>query len=66
MRDMWLEKFKTEAVPKLKEYFHPQEIILFGSRVRGIADEQADIDVIVIADMFATIPFVKRMALVLK
>lgn len=64
--DAVLKSFIETAVPKIKEYLAPSRIIIFGSRVRGKATEDSDIDVIVISDLFRGIKFVKRMALVLK
>lgn len=66
MVDSWIEKFQREAMPKLIEEFKPQKVIIFGSRVRGAARKDSDIDVIIISPDFAKIPFLKRMATVLK
>jgi predicted nucleotidyltransferase len=66
MNDMWLEKFKQRVVPKLIQEFEPEEILLFGSRIKGEAGEDSDIDVIIVSNVFVDIPFVKRMPLVLK
>jgi len=37
-----------EAARRIAEKFHPERIILFGSRVRGAADERSDVDLLVI------------------
>jgi len=66
MDDMWLEKFKRGVVPKLIQLFEPEKILLFGSRIKGEASEDSDIDVIVVSNVFVDVPFVKRMPLVLK
>lgn len=66
MNDMWLEKFKQGVVPKLMEEFEPKKILLFGSRIKGEASEDSDIDVIIVSNVFVNIPFVKRMPLILK
>jgi predicted nucleotidyltransferase len=66
MSDKWLERFKREAVPRISKEFKPQKIIIFGSRVRGTAREDSDIDVILVSDYFASIAFLKRMSAVLK
>jgi predicted nucleotidyltransferase len=39
--------------------------LLFGSRIKGTATENSDIDVIVVSNAFATIPFIERMSLIL-
>ena len=66
MSDIWIKKFKQGVVPQIIREFKPEKILLFGSRIKGEADENSDIDVIVVSNAFTGIPFVKRMALVLK
>ena len=65
MNDYWLERFKKEALPKIIEEFHPKRIILFGSRIKG-EEEESDLDVIVVAETFKEIPFLKRMPMVVR
>ena len=64
--DTWLERFKREALPKIIVEFKPEKILLFGSRIKGTANEDSDIDVIVVSNAFANIPFIERMSLILK
>ena len=64
--DTWLERFKREVVPKLIAEFKPEKNLLFGSRIKGTADENSDIDVIVVSNAFANTPFIERMSLILK
>jgi predicted nucleotidyltransferase len=66
MQDKWLKKFTQNALPQLIQEFQPEKIVLFGSRIKGDADEDSDIDVIIVSNAFAGIPFVKRMPLILK
>lgn len=66
MSDPWIERFRKEAVPKIRKEFKPEKIILFGSRVRGNAREDSDIDVVIISASFSGTPFLKRMPLMLK
>ena len=66
MNDYWLEKFKKEALPKIIEEFHPKRIILFGSRIKGEVREESDLDIIVVAETFRGIPFLRRMPLVVR
>ena len=66
MGDPWLQKFKEEVLPQIVAEFSPILVLLFGSRVRGTAEEDADIDVVIVSKAFAGIPFVKRMPAVLK
>ena len=64
--DRLIEQFRRDALPTLIEEFKPDEVILFGSRVKGTAQQESDIDLIVISPLFKDIPFIKRMPLVLK
>lgn len=66
MGDQWLQKFKEEVLPQIVAEFSPSLVLLFGSRVRGTAEEDADVDVVIVSEAFAGIPFVKRMSAVLK
>ncbi|MBU7009951.1 MAG: nucleotidyltransferase domain-containing protein [Theionarchaea archaeon] len=66
MSDFWINKFKEEALPKIIEEFHPEKVILFGSRVKGEAEEESDLDVILVAETFREVHFLRRMPMVLK
>jgi len=66
MIDPLIRKFQKEALPNLIEEFKPEKIIFFGSRVKGDAKSDSDIDIIIISPYFKDIPFLKRMPLVLK
>ena len=52
--------------PKIIAELRPEKILLFGSRIKGTADENSDIDVIVVSNAFANTPFIERMSLILK
>lgn len=66
MNNFWIEKFKNEALPKLIHDFKPETILLFGSHVKATANEDSDIDVIIVSKAFSNIPFLKRMPMILK
>ena len=66
MSDLWIEKFKKEALPIIVKVIKPSRLLFFGSRATGNADENSDIDVIIISDMFKDIPFIKRMEKIIK
>lgn len=66
MGDLWMQKFKEEVLPQIVAEFSPSLVLLFGSRARGTAEEEADVDVVIVSEAFAGIPFVKRMSAVLK
>lgn len=66
MSDLWLKKFKQGVVPTLIQEFNPEKLVLFGSRIKGEANEDSDIDVIIVSNVFKDVPFVKRMPFILK
>ena len=65
-RDIWLDKFRREALPLIIRYFKPDRVLVFGSRARGTAHEESDIDIIIISERFGEIPFLQRMPMMLK
>lgn len=66
MKDIWVQRFKEFALPVLVSEFKPERVIIFGSRITGKAHEDSDIDVIVVADFFRNVPFIKRMPMMLR
>jgi predicted nucleotidyltransferase len=66
MTDIWLDKFCKTALPVIRAECNPVKVILFGSRVTGMATDSSDLDVIVVSDFFKAISFVKRAAILLK
>ncbi|MBI4666471.1 MAG: nucleotidyltransferase domain-containing protein [Nitrospinae bacterium] len=40
----------NEITRRLVDEFHPQKIVLFGSQVAGEADEDSDVDILVVAE----------------
>lgn len=66
MEDSWIQSFKDVALPVLISEFKPERVIIFGSRITGKAHEDSDIDVIVVADSFRNVPFIKRMPMMLR
>ena len=65
MTDVWVERYRKEVLPKLTDALRPSSVLLFGSRAAGTARAESDLDVIVVAEAFAGIAFVRRMAYVL-
>ncbi len=66
MADIWIERFKKEALPRILERIQPARVLLFGSRATGDAREESDLDVIVISEHFRDVRFLKRMEMLLK
>jgi predicted nucleotidyltransferase len=64
--DRLLNQYEKEVLPAIIRFFSPVKVMIFGSRVKGTATKDSDIDVIIVAESFTGIPFVRRMALVMK
>jgi len=64
--DRILNQYKKTVVPAIIRIFSPVKVLIFGSRVNGTATKDSDIDVIIVAETFAGITFVKRMSMVMK
>ena len=50
-KDLISNKIINEAVRRIADKFHPEQIILFGSYARGTADDKSDIDLLVICSL---------------
>ncbi len=64
--DPWVVKFRDEAVPLIKAIFHPKAILVFGSRIQNIQNEESDLDIIIVSDAFSGIPFISRYAMIFR
>ena len=64
--DTVLKSFIDTIIPVIKKELSPTKVLIFGSRVRGEASEDSDIDVIIVSDFFKGIKFIRRMALIMK
>jgi len=64
--DRLLIQYRKEVLPAIIRLFSPVKVMIFGSRVKGTATKDSDIDVIIVSESFIGIPFVRRMALVMK
>ncbi len=65
-RDKLVKQFKQTILPKIIKQYTPLAIIIFGSRIKGDADVDSDLDVIIVSEEFLKIPFIERMAVLLK
>lgn len=65
MEDVWVVRFRSEALPRIVAALKPRRVLVFGSRATGTAKPDSDLDVIIVADAFKDMPFVRRMAHVL-
>ncbi len=66
MSDPVLDTFRREIVPKIMELFHPETVIIFGSRISGNAHEDSDLDIILVSEQFEHVPQHQRLPLVRK
>ncbi|MFQ5809840.1 MAG: HEPN domain-containing protein, partial [Armatimonadota bacterium] len=60
--DALAQQFMAEVYPRLRDEWRAKHVLLYGSRVRGDADEWSDLDVIVVSDAFAGMRFLERMS----
>lgn len=56
-----IESIVRDYADRLKEQIRVDRIIVFGSRARGEALNQSDVDVAVISPSFADMPWVRRL-----
>jgi hypothetical protein len=59
--DPVVDRFLREKLELIKREYTPEHLIVFGSRAEGRAQEQSDIDLIVVSDKFTNTRFVNRM-----
>lgn len=64
--DPLVQQFVQLALPKICEHLQPQQVLLFGSRARGEARHDSDLDVIVVAEAFEGVPFLQRLPMMLR
>ena len=58
--DPVVARFLADYLPALREAYRPETVLLFGSRVRGDALEDSDLDLVLVADRFRGVPFLER------
>ncbi|HXH07779.1 MAG TPA: nucleotidyltransferase domain-containing protein [Vicinamibacterales bacterium] len=64
--DPLIERFRREYLPSLRALYAPDAVIAFGSRARGDALEDSDLDLIVVSKSFRGMRFIDRPAAVLQ
>jgi predicted nucleotidyltransferase len=63
--DPIVARLESELLPRFKQAYKPQLVLLFGSRARGDALEGSDVDLLVVSERFRGVPFLERGARVL-
>lgn len=58
--DEKVERFRREALPSLVAAFQPTRVLVFGSRARGEALKDSDLDLVVVSDAFVGVPWLDR------
>lgn len=58
--------FRRKHLPRLRQKFAPLKVIAFGSRARGEALEDSDLDLILVSPRFASMRFIERPVRVLE
>lgn len=66
LADPLIRLFMESYLPRIRKLFSPQQVWLFGSRVRGDALEESDLDVIVVAASFEGVAWPERWSQILK
>jgi predicted nucleotidyltransferase len=59
--DPEVQRFLDEWLERIQGAFAPETLMVFGSRVSGIADEWSDIDIVLVSDRFAGLRVLDRL-----
>jgi predicted nucleotidyltransferase len=59
-QDPKVARFRREVLPRLVERYRPTHVIVFGSRVRGDALRDSDLDVLVVSEAFRDVRWLDR------
>lgn len=63
--DPLVRRFAARHLPKLKRRYRPRLVLVFGSRARGEALAESDLDLLVVSDRFRGVRFLERASTVL-
>jgi hypothetical protein len=62
--DERVEAFRRDVLPRLVERFRPRRVLVFGSRARGDALRDSDLDLMVVSEAFVGVAWLERTVLV--
>ena len=62
--DERVEAFRRGVLPRLVERFRPSRVLVFGSRARGDALRDSDLDLMVVSEAFVGVAWLERTVLV--
>ncbi len=60
-----MKRFAAQYLPRLRRRYRPEVVVVFGSRVRGEALAESDLDLLVVSARFRGVPFLERAATLL-
>ena len=63
--DPVLKRFTARYLPRLRRRYRPELVLAFGSRARGDAIAESDLDLLVVSERFRAMPFLARASTVL-
>lgn len=63
--DPLISRFVERHLPRLRELYDPELVLVFGSRARGDALEESDLDLIVVSRRFRGVHFLERISRVM-
>ena len=55
-----MRRFAARHLPRLRRRYRPDLVLVFGSRVRGEALAESDLDLLVVSERFRGVPFLER------
>lgn len=58
--DPLIRQLRARYLPRLQRRYDPTLVLAFGSRARGEALEQSDLDLVVVSERFRGVPFLER------
>ncbi|MGH7774571.1 MAG: nucleotidyltransferase domain-containing protein [Candidatus Binatia bacterium] len=63
--DPLVRRFASQYLPRLKRRYKPELVLVFGSRSRGEALADSDLDLLVVSERFQGIHFLERTSMLL-
>ncbi len=58
--DPVVRRFVSRFLPRLRRQYRPELVLAFGSRVRGEAIAESDLDLLVVSERFRGVSFLER------
>lgn len=63
--DPLVRRFAARYLPRLRRRYRPQLVLVFGSRAKGDALDESDLDLLVVSEKFRGISFLERISTLL-